>query len=119
MPEEIRPSAPLPSAGDGMPTGGMAAATGPQGLGAETSELDDVPELMCAAGEPAVTVYLIFLNQRDWSRVTRTLYRQQAGRFFRWADGRGLALASIGPADVAAYAAEFGATVSRIRRLPT
>jgi hypothetical protein len=71
-----------------------------------------VPEIIRASGEPAVQAYVAFLNWPEWSGATRTLYRQHAVRFLRWAEGRGLTLGSIGTAEVAAYAAEVGATLS-------
>jgi Transposase zinc-ribbon domain len=102
MPEEIHYGAPLPSAGADQSPGGMVPGTG----------LLPVPGFVRAAGDQAVAAYVAFLDRSDWSHATRTLYRQQAGRFFGWAAGRNLVLRSISPADVSAYAAEIGASSS-------
>ncbi len=112
MPEEIQHTAPLRSPGDDMPVGCMPFDPGPTAIRPETSMPRNVPESVRAAGEGAVAAYLAFLNQPDWSGATRNLYRQQAGRFFRWAEVHGLALESISPADVSAYAAELSARMS-------
>jgi hypothetical protein len=66
----------------------------------------EVPAIIRAAGERAVTAYQEFLSNRKWSPNTLRLYGQQARRFFRWAEGRGLTLESIANGDIAAYATE-------------
>ena len=66
----------------------------------------DVPAIIRAAGERAVTAYQEFLNNRKWSPNTLKIYGQRARRFLRWAEGRGLTLESIGKAEIAAYATE-------------
>jgi transposase-like protein len=109
---EMESNSPLPSAGEDLPLGGMASDPVPTAIGPETGGRRDVPELVRDAGEGAVAAYLAFVNQPDWSGATCNLYRQQAGRFFRWAASRGLALESIRPAEVSAYAAELGASMS-------
>ena len=53
-----------------------------------------------------MAAYREFLNNRRWSPNTLKIYGQHARRFFRWAEGRGLTLESIGKADIAAYATE-------------
>jgi len=66
----------------------------------------NVPAIIRVEGERAVTAYREFLSNRRWSPNTLRLYAQNARRFFRWAEGRGLTLESIADADIGAYLGE-------------
>lgn len=113
MPEEIQCTDPLPFAGNDMPLGGMASAPGPMAIWPETGDPGDVPELVRAAGEPAVRAYQEFLDDPRWSPSTRKLYGQRARRFLHWAERLGRTLNSITTADLKSYAAELAAERSK------
>jgi hypothetical protein len=65
----------------------------------------ELPDLIRAAGDQAVAAYHAFLDQ-GWTPSTRKTYANNARRFFRWAQGRELTLATISAADITAYADE-------------
>jgi hypothetical protein len=73
----------------------------------------EVPEIIRAAGEPAVRAYREYLDDPVRSDSTRKLYGQRASRFFRWAGARGLLLEAITANDIAAYAGELAAAKSQ------
>jgi hypothetical protein len=69
----------------------------------KTSAVGDVPEIIRAAGERAVNAYREFLDDPKRRPGTNKLYRVRAGRFFRWAKGRGMTLETIAASEIAAY----------------
>ena len=74
---------------------------------------DSIPDLIRAAGEPAVCAYREFLGDTKRTLNTRKLYGNRARRFFRWAEGRSLTLDMIDAPVLAAYAAEVAAAKSQ------
>jgi hypothetical protein len=75
---------------------------------------DAVPQIVRAAGDDAVRAYQEFLNDPVRATTTRKLYRLYAGRFFRWAESRGMNLETITAESLSAYAAEIAAAKSQL-----
>jgi hypothetical protein len=73
----------------------------------------NVPEIVRAAGKPAVRAYREFLEDERLSTNTRRVYGTHVRRFFRWAASGGLTLESINATEVAAYATKVEAVTSR------
>jgi site-specific recombinase XerD len=76
------------------------------------AELRLVPALIAAAGDAAGWRYVEFFTANIRNPNTRRAYARACARFFAWCDGRGLALATIRPHDVATYIEERQATHS-------
>jgi hypothetical protein len=99
--------APLPSAADEMPPGGMVSASRQSVIRPESGGLAHMPAIVETAGEQAVRAYEEFFDDARWSPYTRKLYGQRVRRFFRWAEASGLTLETIDRAALAAYITEF------------
>jgi hypothetical protein len=63
----------------------------------------NVPELVRAAGKPAVRAFREFLEDERLSANTRRVYCGHVRRFCRWAEAQGLPIVLIAPSDIAAY----------------
>jgi hypothetical protein len=66
-------------------------------------ELCLVPGLIAAAGDAAGWRYVEFFTANICNPNTRRAYARACSRFFAWCGGRGLALTTIRPHDVASY----------------
>jgi site-specific recombinase XerD len=75
--------------------------------------LEVLPAAIGDAGEKAARRFFEFFTANIRNKNTRIAYGRAAGQFFRWCDGRGLALQQLEPMIVAAYVEELGQTVKQ------
>ena len=75
--------------------------------------LDMLPAAIADAGDKAARRFFEFFTANIRNKNTRVAYGRAAGQFFRWCDGRGLALGQLEPMIVAAYVEELGQTASK------
>jgi hypothetical protein len=65
-----------------------------------------LPEAISAAADVAAFAYQKFLDDPSRSTSTRKKYQRVLNRFFRWIEGKGLALRNVDGSALVAYAAE-------------
>jgi hypothetical protein len=99
-PDDLDPPANLPAV---IPPGAVAVAADPVAL---------VPALIAVAGDAAGWRYVELFTANIRNPNTRRAYARVRARFFAWCDGRGLALTTIRPFDVATYIETLGKTHS-------
>jgi site-specific recombinase XerD len=71
-----------------------------------------VPAIVAAAGEDAAWRFLDFFTAQIPNDNTRLAYKRAVDQFFAWCQAKGLGLAQLRPAFVAAYVKELGQAVA-------